>query len=170
MTAMERHWDLTPHSRATNSYELINELIELVRAEPKRLYMENFILSVVPDVNEDITRGPACGTIGCFSGWLHTMTLTKRKFEKELHYPWRDETEYETYLLFPEVTRVDVSGLFWGNNSMNHNKAVGKYPFPTQDQYGTPAYAKAAISNLKRFQDEWEEELKAYKLVPPTIV
>ncbi len=168
-TQLKRIWELTPHSKATNSYELVKEVMALVKAEPKRLHMNQFVHVSLPDDNPDITRGPVCGTVACFAGWIHTLRIPSlRQLEKEndTYSRWSDDMEQETYTLFPAECKPDVYHLFWGQHNRDSNM---DYPFPDESLYGTVEYARLAIANLQKFVDRWEDELKAFKLEPVVI-
>lgn len=54
------------------------ELLKKVRAhileEPKRLFMPGFLARKVSDDDEGAERYPACGTIGCYAGWIYELS------------------------------------------------------------------------------------------------
>ncbi len=54
-----------PRSRAKTAWGLCQEVIKAIEAEPKRADMTIFSYKLSPEEG-----GPACGTVGCFAGWV----------------------------------------------------------------------------------------------------
>jgi len=115
----------------------------------------------LPSSNPNIHRGPVCGTVGCFAGWIVNLKASKKKFE-DIEY-LSIYSEDISYQYLPEECHRDAAELFRGEYGSK------LYPFLPTNLYGTPEYVKAALVNLHRFMAKWERELKAFKLVPPTI-
>ncbi len=70
-----------PISKATTLYELWEEIIQVVRDEPKRLAMEYWKLDFNRFTDYDRIEylhltAPACGTVCCWAGWADTLRRT----------------------------------------------------------------------------------------------
>lgn len=62
--------------------ELLNRVKAHILEEPKRLFMPGFLARKGDD--EDVDRYPACGTIGCYAGWICVLSGEHDLFGKEL--------------------------------------------------------------------------------------
>ena len=60
-----------PRSKATNAYDLLSEIQDLIRTEPKR-YNQNIWLR---RVKRGEAKRPACGTVGCVAGWVVALKV-----------------------------------------------------------------------------------------------
>jgi hypothetical protein len=155
-TKLTKVWELTPHSKATNSLELMQEVKEAILEEPKRVYMQTFYQPYLPTDNPNINRGPVCGTIGCIAGWMDTMTCPTAKELALLDINADDRA----YVKLPPEARNDAYDLFYGSD---------QYPFPSDSLYGTDVYADAVAANIQKFIDRWEDELREFQIEPPKI-
>ena len=54
-----------PRSKAKTAWGLCADVIRVIMAEPKRADIGSYITKESPK-----SGGPACGTVGCFAGWL----------------------------------------------------------------------------------------------------
>lgn len=61
-----------PISEATTAWDLWNEIIAAVEAEPKRLHMESWLLNGT-EIDEEGLDRPACNTTCCWAGWAVTL-------------------------------------------------------------------------------------------------
>lgn len=62
-----------PTSRATNAYQLLEDVRQIILAEPKR-YNQMTILRRGRGLDwTPIEERPACGTIGCVAGWVTVL-------------------------------------------------------------------------------------------------
>lgn len=166
MNELHPIWDLTPHSHATNSYELLLEVRKVIQAEPKRFFMNKFIADYLPDANPEIERGPVCGTVACFAGWIHTLKIPSLMVFEKNKGKWSSAFEVEAFGYFPAKCFTDLHRLFWGEFSDYQHDGPKEYPFPPAELYGTPAYARKGVQNLDKFMTKWEKDLKEFPLTP----
>jgi hypothetical protein len=133
-----------PTSKAKNGYDLCLEVIDAMLEEPKRVNMDYFCLLIGQGeanfAQRPATETPACGTIGCFAGWVNTLTfgrgvsrrwqsqLTKEVLGRKLKYNFRDES---------------------GHTQSYFN--AGEGDGITQFKAGTPEYAIAVVQRIRRF-------------------
>lgn len=60
-----------PLSRARTAYGLLRDVQRVILAEPKRVNMKTY--AVDPE-KEGYSNRPACGTVGCFAGWVVVLS------------------------------------------------------------------------------------------------
>lgn len=142
-------WELIPKLKATTSWELLLQVRELIKEEPNRVYMGEFINSEGSPSGGTNVQKPACGTQGCLAGWMRILTCGGRT----LHNPTADVV---TQFLLPTVCHQSALGLFLGYDN---------YPFPSVHQ-SQSEYAEEVIANLDHFMKNWETELKGFTLKP----
>lgn len=159
------NWELIPHSKASNSYELLEDVIKAILDEPRRIFMNHWNVVQVGDLNsmlgaldsssgagwiDKITRFPSCGTIGCISGWMNILSANRLVDVKA----GRDGAENSYGKLMPKGLREALVNLFHGSVS---------YPFPLAE-HGTLEYASAVVDNIRKFMDRYDQELKGHRL------
>lgn len=161
------NWDMVPHSNATNSWDLLEDVKKDILAEPRRVYMGAF--NVASDEGDTaIPKGfnphkhspmagrlPGCGMMGCISGWMNVEVATSLEDVKA----GDDGERYSLTVLLPYITKRDAGDLFWGR---------GRYMWPEKmvpaRKQGTPAYAQAVVNQINIFMNTWERALKNHQL------
>lgn len=154
-------WDRIPHSTATNAYDLLQDVKRDILLEPRRIWMDSW--NILPHSGKDdlpagydkpnhkITRFPACGTIGCISGWMNLEVAPS--FDRVIA-GWDGYVNSLTKLL-PAIVMADADDLFWGRypylNHVNH-------------EHGSIEYAEQVAANINRFTRKWERDLKEHLL------
>lgn len=148
-----------PKSKATNAYELLDEIQALILEEPKRVWMDDWVIkgkhkieTTLAYSNAEVTA-PACNTVGCIAGWMVS-----------LRHPRQFPSEYAEAALMLLGTSINYEAddeLAY--NALNLFYGQPPYPFPTAP-YGTKAYARAVVNNIKRFKRKWKTRLKATPL------
>lgn len=116
-------------------------------AEPKRVDMEVFIDDWLPSEG-----GPACGTVGCFAGWVVLLHGTDTRSRP-------DVADRARELLGPDCDYYTVSdGAFKADvfSSGNEDDIKGGI--------GTERYARSVVARIEKFQRINEKILKAKKL------
>lgn len=133
-------------SSATNAYELLEEVKEVIKVDPLRydqkiwLAREGYVEFVSRKARQ---TAPACGTIGCVAGWV--MALTTSEYDG-------DTQGYAAKIL--GLDSEQTVELF-------HGGAAGD----TIPQ--TPSHVDAGIRHITRFQEKYEKQLKNKKIDIP---
>lgn len=124
------------------AYEVAQRVMELAFEEPKRLNMDNWSF----DTTEwDRSRKPACGTVGCWSGWIATAVKGKMT--------WGNSTSGSSILLGHDpVTDEDFQ--------MRQELSKIFYTFPDQKLMGTKEYVDRAARPFKAWIKRWKHELE----------
>lgn len=143
-----------PRSRAKTAYGLVSDVIRAVLDEPKRADMGTFIGSLPPEIG-----GPACGTVGCFAGWV--AILGRRQGETPPTY---------------HQCRGNATNLL-GNDINYHTATGGSDDYPDDENYvfngggpdikgnaGTVRYARSVAARIRKFQKINAVALKAKRL------
>jgi hypothetical protein len=135
-----------PVSKATNAYELLTDIMRVVKSEPKRLNMDNWLLV---DSDIDARNRPACHTVACVAGWA-TVLVDGRDAAMTM-----DAQSRATELLFGGYNYAspiyqDIQDLF--------------FTFPTPKECGgrpgTMQYARYIAKRIKALRDKYEHEFK----------
>lgn len=152
---------LLPQSKATNAYQLLADVIECIKQEPKRLDMNVWREENGTNVDSSWVdwrqkaNWPACGTIGCVGGWTETLMRSRRKHSNsdafELLLGSNEPDEWAPSLEQAVQRRRDLHDLFYPGFH-NHKLA------------GTARYATAVIKRIQAFMKKHEKTLKARKL------
>jgi hypothetical protein len=142
--------------RPKTAYGLLIRVKELILEEPKRLNMDVWSSAVSPSEN-----GPACGTVGCISGWAQMLArpaahvgIRLMKQAPELR-SFVGAASMGAYLLGGTLSEVvDVN---------NYNDGIyaslfftGYWPADLQEKLhscilGTPEYATVVAERIDRF-------------------
>lgn len=134
-----------PISTAKNSYTLLDDVKKVVLEEPRRVWMDNWKANI--DYVCKMTgakKGPACGTIGCISGWV-------------------------TFLK-PDANQSAMSGenVLVPNDGSDERRNLRDvlhtdlfYDTEVDAKYGTKKYATIVAKRITAFQKKWATELKA---------
>lgn len=161
------NWDMVPHSKATNSWDLLEDVKKDILEEPRRVYMGAFNIAddtdgeVIPSGFNPLRyspmaeRLPSCGMMGCISGWMNVEVARSLDDVKA-----GDAGEkYSLCVLLPAAVERDAKDLFWGYD---------RYTWPEKmtppRKQGTLAYAEAVVNHINIFMHRWERELKNHQL------
>ncbi len=134
-----------PKSKATNAYDLLEEVRQLILEEPKRYNQEVFRV-VEPDEYDAPLGLPQCGTVGCVAGWVITLKAPDTR---------------------PGLTCAiaqDILGLNDDQVGTFFDGAALARKFPEHDYVQTKAYARAGAAHIRRFQKKYAAQLKAQKV------
>lgn len=136
-----------PVSKATNAYELLDEVCEVILEEPKRYYQGWW--RVTPNGKEYVPRTPAiealvfpaCDTICCVAGWVCTLKsrITPDLFSSQARFILGINTD-EAWELFRSSAVADID--------------------PAAKPQ-TLEYAQAGVTHIRRFMAKYELRLKA---------
>ncbi len=156
--------DLLPKSKATNSYELLDDVCRAIEEEPKRFSWGDW----VEDADrKDPELRPACNTLACVAGWMTLLTghVTDRGFH----------VESLAMRMIPPSIRGVADDLFMGrygkeprcvvyerdeaNDYVTRERTLTRLPDETQEEY-----AAMGIASIREFMADHEEPLKAWKL------
>jgi hypothetical protein len=147
-----------PISKAKTAYGLLQDVKRAIFGEPKRVTMGCFIGRKDPDEN-----GPACGTVGCFAGWVNILSGNRSHHADDFE---ARETLGEdlTYYLARAGKKHDTVGAtfemhdtFYVFNA-GHGDDIHLLP------QGTRRYAQAVVRRINRFIALNEKALRARKL------
>lgn len=161
---MSMNWDLVPKSRATNSYDLLKDVIKAIREEPRRIYMRDWWIPEERLENQtdvvlkelSTSRFPACGTVGCIRGWMGL--LVHNIGDRGIPSVAGTGTDLLPSA-YSNISRQDTDNLFYGS---------AEYPFPDA-KHGTVEYAEAVVENIEKYLAKWEERLKAHRIENPNV-
>jgi hypothetical protein len=149
-----------PRSDANNAYDLLDDVVACIEAEPLRLAQGTWIalgrdLSTLIRLS-NVERGPACGTAGCVAGW---MCVLKRGDEMPGY--WGVEGRAMEMLgVYDDdddghVALFEVRTLFGGQVDDDDGHEIG---------YGHPEYVPLVVRRIRNFQREHEQALKERQL------
>ena len=134
-----------PQSKAKTAWGLLQDVKRAILAEPKRIDMTVFQERKWPS-----DRGPACGTVGCFAGWVCALRGHRT-------YDWGvDSRVYE--ILGHHIDYYTVNG---GNNHVFNS---GEGDACDRTKPGTKAHARAVIARINKFMRLNQSALKAKKV------
>lgn len=119
-----------PKSKAKTAYGLVSDVIRAMVEEPKRVNMGVWVSHRLPEHG-----GPACGTIGCFAGWVSLL---------------KDATD------IPQRAEDRAIELL-GDQINYHTAPDGDYVFgdmgrDIKGNPGTSKYALSVVKRIRRFQ------------------
>lgn len=138
-----------PYSDAKTAYGLLTDVIRAILEEPKRIWMENWLLDGDSAQTFCAARGkkaPACGTIGCISGWITTLKPARKVWSgcgEDIIAPATGDYDRRKI-------RLAASDMFFDTSVPAH--------------YGTMKYARIVAGRIRKFQKEWAKDLKAVKV------
>jgi hypothetical protein len=101
-----------PVSKATNAYELLDDIKALALEEPKRISMDTWRSS------EGRLGVPPCGTVGCIGGWVEALV---KQFAPARHTLGLDDTQ--TKQLFFDDNLCNL-GLIEGQTARHARRIV----------------------------------------------
>lgn len=147
--------NLIPHSSATNSYDLLEDVIKAIDEEPNRFDWAEWACDVERDGAcgaYDVTQ-PACGTQACVSGWIGLLTDAR----PTLHC-------HQTERWFPQETHSDLEDLFYAEDDFGADQLA---PNPGESQRD---YANRGIAAIRLFMQRHKRVLKAHAIsIPPRV-
>lgn len=126
-----------PVSKAKTAYGLLSEIAALAIAEPKRMLMSEWKITLETVTEEGIQpKGgfPACGTVGCIGGWVETL---------------KPSSPGAGLVLGLSVLQED--DLFFGDLCSAPNQQTAKH-------------AHAVARHIRRFQKKYRTQLLAKKV------
>lgn len=154
------HFGLIPHSRATNSYDLLLDVIQVIDEEPKRFNWGEWNL----EASDDPDLSPACGTLACVAGWTSLITApTLEEGVNPIGSYGADALQW-----FPYHTRRDLNQVFYATYSNGPTDAcpydhhMDRFLGETQRQY-----ADRGIRSIRAFMAAHEQALKAHTITIP---
>ncbi len=131
-----------PLSKAKTAWGLLQDVKRAITEEPKRANIE------IPwGTKRPKQGGPACGTVGCFNGWIGFLSGWGMNWDA----PY---TLMGRYLNYYFESRGEVFAYF--------NAGSGDACGTTSP--GTRAHARAVVARINRFMKANEVALKARKL------
>jgi hypothetical protein len=147
---------LIPLSRAKTAYGLVQDVKRAILAEPKRANMGVFEGSVKPE-----NGGPACGTVGCFAGWVCLL-------RGESHSMNASDLAARILSGRPDHENGGIRFHFDGSYGPAHFFNSGPGDGCNATNPGTKAHARAVAARINRFLKLNGPELKKVKLEPRT--
>ena len=144
-------FDLIPHSHATTSWELLEDVVKTIDQEPKR-----FDWAIWTNTDADYylpaQDAPACGTTGCIAGWVNLLTASD---ERGVRSPW------DARSWFPRELATELSALFLGMGDYSHG------PLERGRGETCTEYVARGLSAIRAFMEKHEEALKAHSIAIP---
>jgi hypothetical protein len=152
-----------PRSKAKTAYGLVSDVIRAIEEEPRRVDMATLRQKVSPQMG-----GPACGTVGCFAGWVSIlagkMPPKVKTGEIELGVGYGPEETHARLVLGEECDYSDraIRSSYWDHNDGGYVfEATGK---DIRGDVGSREYARSVINRIRRFQKKNATLLRAKKL------
>lgn len=136
-------------SNATNAYDLMSDVKEYILEEPKRVWMDEWIVEGAEQIKGLLgVTGPECGTVGCIAGNVRVLTgnIDRRCSTLNLALGILSDGK--------EILVDDLYDLF-------HDTIVDA-------KYGTKRYARIVAERINKFQREHEADLRAVAVQPTT--
>lgn len=131
------------------AYDILTHVAKLMQEEPRRLDMSWFVLKYKGKNSgyEHTTMAPACGTVGCVSGWI-TMNA---RIANPLRHAAGDSYQLLGTFNSPSL-ETDFHSLFFHTHPLD----VGNP--------GSRAYARAVAKRVREVRDKHRTYLKARKI------
>lgn len=164
---------LLPVSKARTAWDLVVDARDAILAEPLRADMR-CVVETEQEIREQEDderewkrsfggtvrprrRLPACGTVGCFAGWISTL-------RGGVLVAQHDGLEHASFLL-----AGDRKAIYGGDGPVNfRTEPDGAFVFDDganiHEPVGTKRYAQAVGRRIDRFLDANEQALKARRL------
>lgn len=135
-----------PTSKATNAYDLLSDVIRIIREEPRRYNQMRFIARTNGAYGADnVVHGgsgfPACGTVGCVAGWVATLV-------RGSHFRYNRAQPIAATVL---GLRGDQAWKLFSGGAADGAPQ-------------TAEHAKSGIRHIRRFQKKYSTQLKATKV------
>lgn len=142
---------LVPRSNAKNAYDLMNDAIASIEAQPLRLYMGDWLIDE-PYRYRYMAR-PECGVIACAAGWIAI-----NRFGIDSLWPDAIQRKAREALVNPELFNKDYAVSY----HMNEDLYTLFHTTTLESEQGTPEYVAEAVALLRDFQSTWETQLREY--------
>ncbi len=137
-----------PRSKAKTAYGLVMDARRAIADEPKRANMSTYVDERSPE-----NGGPACGTVGCFAGWI---ILAANRVDPV------NETVYDATVAHRLIgEEVDYYTVSRGHHVFNS----GAGDACAQTEPGTRPHAKAVLARIDKFVAVNKAKLRARKLI-----
>lgn len=143
---------LLPRSNATNGWDLCEDVCQAILEEPKRVDMNDTLWFVDPRN----ANAPACGTVGCFAGWVNVLA-------GNLEPGWmlhKAKMLLGGGLIYSLPT-TDFALLDYEFFVFNSGYGDGIHRM----KVGTPEYAEAVVGRIRLFMQRNEAGLRARAFV-----
>lgn len=175
---MSKKFSLVPRSNAATLYQLFDDIVEVIEAEPLRMDMGNWI-RIDTNPHDVFERNfPVCGTVGCIAGWMVILTrkresmqsLRKGSMQQRAtdlvrdNLPSIEDKDWDSpeALAQNELMR-DLDAVFDGDISreaydldLRKETAFGSVlPEP-----GEKDYVRCVVHRIRTFQKKWEDTLR----------
>jgi hypothetical protein len=132
-----------PKLKAKNAYELLGQVCELISEEPLRYNQQLWLMKEKPGLSATGHVFPACGTIGCVAGWVHTLVPPTR----------------ETRRRGVDYRAADILGLPWdAQQELFGSGDVAGRP-------GTRTHARNGVRHIRRFMKKHRGLLESQPIV-----
>lgn len=139
-------------SQAKTAWGLMQAVNRAILAEPRRLYMGNWISSFLDrrQAKEEVGFTPACGTVGCYAGWVAMLAEGQETFGVQT-------TAVELLAGVGTnqngILRDELVDAFLNTHAADKN---GRYLLA-----GTKPYARAIVQRFEVIMEEHKTFLKA---------
>ena len=144
-------FDLIPHSHATTSWELLEDVVKTIDQEPKRF---DWAIWTNPDADYYLPAqdASACGTTACIAGWVNLLTTTEAR---DVRSPW-DARKW-----FPGELSTELSALFLGFHDYDSG-GLERRLNETRTEY-----VARGLKAIRLFMEKHEDALKAHHITIP---
>lgn len=136
-----------PVSKATNAYELLDEVKALILEEPKRYDQGVWLVESEEEAAGHGLLLPACGTVACVAGWVVLLKASG--------------TDYDSI----QDRARDILGLGWVDSVDLFDGSAIENACDEEDLLGvveqSPKYAALGARHISSFQAAHEAQLKA---------
>lgn len=146
-----------PVSRAKTAWGLLQSVKRAILADPRRADMRIFLDQPVTGIK------PACGTVGCFAGWVGLLAGVPYTAVSDIHGITVSDVN--------DITAISILGSNLNyytvgpeNSDYVFNSGDGDACKTTSPR--TVAHARAVVARIKRFMQVNKAKLKARKLPP----
>lgn len=143
-----------PRSKAKTAWGLVMDAKRAIAEEPKRANMCLFV-----DKRKPERGGPACGTVGCFAGWI--TLLAGRPSSAD------GDGRAKRILGAPDYADgvIDYRTVVTRDGMHFYVFNAGEGDACEETTPGTPEHAKAVVARIEKFARINEKALRARKLV-----
>jgi hypothetical protein len=173
-----------PVSKATNLYDLLDDVVTAAEEEPKR-FDQGWWIGRYPTVtwppNSCITAhirdigAPACGVVGCTAGWIVVLS---GNLPNTLDWNNPDVGSFVRNVAARMLGRVDVEGIGRDISSLFGGLVHEKDDLLFTEKYdkwnpgeiverGDSRYIPLVVARIRGFQRKYEEGLRAAPVVVP---
>lgn len=162
--------DLLPRlSQATNAYDLLNDVIAAIEAEPKRMDMSTWISKEGEDYTKTKSYGPQCGTVACIAGWGTILTVDPNLPLQV----WNAQVDLPSITMRQILTPPEW---FYQSGVKNLGKEETKianefrqdvrnlFMYQPSEDYGTAEYVAVVVAHIRAFQEKHADILKRQTL------